>query len=107
MGKYTIPRCVICAARASHIGLNREDLCERHAFEEARKTVSDFALMLRHFADGSLRWEEFPASIRREGELCFDGLRHFTHLDRDGIPILTADLRARLLAAGKGAACRS
>lgn len=95
-----IARCSICESRGNFFGRQRQNLCERHAFAEARSTVEDFALMLKHFAAGTLRWEEFPASIAREGELCFNELRHFTRLDKDGVPILPGVLRERLMVMG-------
>jgi hypothetical protein len=64
---------------------------------EAARIVSDFALMLRHFAAGRLRWEPFAHQANR-GELCFNGLRHFTTLDADGVPELPGGLRERLMA---------
>lgn len=64
---------------------------------EAAQIVTDFALMLKHFATGRLRWESFAGEASR-GELCFNGIRHFTRLDADGVPELPGGLRERLMA---------
>lgn len=60
-----------------------------------RSRQTDVYLLLRGLISGAVRWQSF--AIGPSGEVCFDGLRHFCHVDDRGIPILTPAIREKLI----------
>lgn len=57
----------------------------------------DHALIGWAMCVGAGRWE--PLGEGLHGELCMNGLRHLTVLDPFGIPVVTAGMRAAIVAA--------
>ena len=55
---------------------------------------NDHTMIARLLASGKMRWEPWNA---KDGELCFDGIRYATELDRDGVPRLPDVLRHAII----------
>jgi hypothetical protein len=71
-------------------------LNNRHARVQfdAADAIDDLTLLAWALADGSARYE--PLSGGGGGELCVDGMRHGTKLDKSGVPQLAPRARETL-----------
>ena len=71
---------------------------ELEANARLMEAAPNHALIARLLSTRQMRWELLCGGP--DGELCFDGLRHYTEPDEFGVPKLTEYLRERIAKAG-------
>jgi len=60
-----------------------------------KRKHNSHSILLQAMCFYGVRWEPFPDKTR--GELCFDGLRYSTEIDRFGCPIVPTNLLIKLI----------